>query len=151
MVYICFFLYFSSDNATVLRTVVKGPGTVSMDSQKEDRCSAKTKIHLVVDFEKETKFKGRSVEDGLPVTKPLYDLEELLAWIPNDASDAGQVYSVASVPYFGKHIPKGSYKTLVCHDMEGGYLDDRYGVANIKQIGCCCVVFPFILNAVLQV
>lgn len=80
---------------------------------------------LPVDLIKPTQFTGRSVESGVPVTLPLKTLEELFAWEPNDLNDKGQPYSVATVPHCPKLIPSDAVKTLVCHDMMGGYLQDR--------------------------
>lgn len=83
------------------------------------------KTHLDVNFNDLTRFRGRSVENGLPVTKPLCNLEDLLAWKTDGSPDKGQSFSIASVPYHGKYIPDDEPRTLVCHDMAGGYLGDR--------------------------
>lgn len=82
-------------------------------------------IHVNVNFDKKSKFTGFNIEGGLPVTCPLDNLDDLLSWEADDLHDPGQSFSISNVPYIGKEIPDGSSKTLVCHDMQGGYVDDR--------------------------
>jgi len=83
-------------------------------------------VEISVDLSKPARFTGRSVEAGQPVSVPIKTLEDLFAWKANDDSDCGQLFNVASVPHLAKAIPAGSPRTLLCHDMKGGYLEDRF-------------------------
>lgn len=58
-----------------------------------------------------------------PVIFGLQTLEELLSW-----SEANP-FNVAAVPLVPREPPLAGckHRTLVSHDMMGGYLDDRYG------------------------
>lgn len=64
---------------------------------------------------------------------PLKTFEELDSWSSGDLIDC----RVSTVPLENrKGKPKGIPKTLVCHDMCGGYLTDRY-----NAILHCLVLF----------
>uniref|UniRef100_A0A673IXX1 Cytosolic endo-beta-N-acetylglucosaminidase n=1 Tax=Sinocyclocheilus rhinocerous TaxID=307959 RepID=A0A673IXX1_9TELE len=59
-----------------------------------------------------------------PISCSLKSLDELLSWKRNEASP----FNVATVPLASRYPPLHSCprRTLVSHDMMGGYLEDRY-------------------------
>ena len=61
-------------------------------------------------------------ETGMPITRPLKTLDEALSW-----RQGFDFFNVASVPLSeqGRKTEKRP-RTLVCHDMMGGYIFDRF-------------------------
>nr|XP_060501184.1 cytosolic endo-beta-N-acetylglucosaminidase isoform X2 [Panthera onca] len=68
-----------------------------------------------------------------PISFYLPSLEELLAWTP-DAEDS---FNVALEPLKCRQPPLSSQRprTLLCHDMMGGYLDDNHHLVTIPPVG----------------
>lgn len=56
-----------------------------------------------------------------PTTSPINSLEQLLLWRPGFDE-----FSVSHVPLKKCTHDAKKPKTMVCHDMKGGYIEDRY-------------------------
>ena len=62
-------------------------------------------------------------KSGAPVSHPLKSLEEALAWRPGFDE-----FNISRVPLTATELQArdtNQVKTLVCHDMRGGYIEDR--------------------------
>ena len=69
-------------------------------------------------------------QDGFPVCKPFKTLQAVLSWKPRLDR-----LCVATVPLRDRDIVGTAPRTIVCHDMMGGYLKDSYvqGHADIQD------------------
>uniref|UniRef100_A0A8C9T9V6 Cytosolic endo-beta-N-acetylglucosaminidase n=1 Tax=Scleropages formosus TaxID=113540 RepID=A0A8C9T9V6_SCLFO len=84
-----------------------------------------TRVHEVVRYESSSlTAKHYDPATGQPVSSGLRSLEELRSWQRSEANP----FDVASVPPVDRQPPLATCdrRTLVCHDMMGGYLEDRY-------------------------
>ena len=69
-------------------------------------------------------------ETGQPTSDPLKTWDEVVNWKPSDAELFREVVKLSDT----SALPKRR-RTLVCHDMAGGYLHDRYiGVRPCRNI-----------------
>ncbi|ESO93332.1 hypothetical protein LOTGIDRAFT_119666 [Lottia gigantea] len=61
------------------------------------------------------------MEDDRPVCKPIEKYRDVLSW-----EGGADQFSVSKIPLASNQLKSGVPKTLICHDMKGGYLDDRF-------------------------
>jgi len=123
---------------------MKHGNALEEETSKEERDSEKSvdtgafepSVQYTKFFEGPSKMNGTSQvensgfdpETGAPVSQPLKTLEELLSW-----RQGFDFFNVATVPLTEQNrtIEKRP-RTLVCHDMKGGYIEDRSVQAVVK-------------------
>ena len=61
-----------------------------------------------------------------PISSSLKTLDELLLWKRSEANP----FNIATVPLASRQpaLSDSPGRTLICHDMMGGYLEDRYSL-----------------------
>lgn len=82
-------------------------------------------IHEVIKYEPSPlPAKHYDADTTEPISCGIQTLEELLSWKPSDVN----LFNVAAVPLARREPPliSTTRRTLVSHDMMGGYLDDRF-------------------------
>lgn len=103
-------------------------GKIPKDDVSSESCldqPADESVHEVVTFEPSTLPSVHYDPDTTePISCSLKSLDELLSWKRNEAS----IFNVSSVPLASRYPPLESCprRTLVSHDMMGGYLEDRF-------------------------
>ncbi len=95
-----------------------GTGTLEPSVQYTKLIEGPSKINGASQVENS----GFDPETGAPVSRPLKTLEEVLSW-----RQGFDFFNVATVP-LTEHCRKMEKRprTLVCHDMKGGYIEDRF-------------------------
>ncbi|MCJ8739530.1 hypothetical protein PDJAM_G00048290 [Pangasius djambal] len=82
-------------------------------------------VHEVITF-KSSRLSAQHYDQDTtePISTALKSLDELLSWKRSDANP----FNVATVPLEKRWPPlkDSQMRTLVCHDMMGGYLEDRF-------------------------
>ena len=82
--------------------------------QSQQTCDCYSTVH---DIKPLLYFSIDTYYEALPQTKPLKNLVELFEWAPDPSTKA-------VIPLRKRHEVKNQ-RTLVCHDMKGGYLSDK--------------------------
>ncbi|KAF7645346.1 hypothetical protein LDENG_00206370 [Lucifuga dentata] len=105
-----------------------GGGTVTETSRLEsclDHSVGSITVHEVIKYTPSSlPAKHYDADTTEPISCGLQTLEELLSWKRSEANP----FNVATVPLAPREPPLASClrRTLVSHDMMGGYLDDRF-------------------------
>ncbi|XP_066498622.1 cytosolic endo-beta-N-acetylglucosaminidase [Hoplias malabaricus] len=87
--------------------------------------SANVSVHEVITFEPSTLPAHHYDPDTTePISSSLKSLDELLSWKRSEANP----FNLASVPLSNREpqFSDSRRRTLICHDMMGGYLEDRF-------------------------
>ena len=138
-------------DAASINPSMKHEDALEEETSKEERDAAKSvdtgsfepSVQYTKFIEGPSKMNGTSQvenssfdpETGAPVSRPLKTLEELFSW-----RQGFDFFNVATVPLIEQNrAVEKRPRTLVCHDMKGGYIEDR----SVQAVGKIIIIRDF--------